>query len=268
MKCAPGKGDGVTCFSHGAIMRLARAYNEKHKDNPIKLTHDKHTIHRELKKRLKNTCNENEKCWITQPFARTIKDEEIHKRTFLPSGPSRTLDWLSTTHIDEAMYQMRNLYSDFHFLGAVPMDFDDERLSFLGIRDINFGDLYQRGYYRLGIVFNTDESWKPGQHWVAAFIHLEKRQVYYFDSVGMQPEKRVRFFLVRALLFLLRKHRCAFEDIDIMYNYRPHQRENTECGVYCINWLRRILRGETFLDIIESRMGDDEVSKCRKVYFE
>ena len=69
------------------------------------------------------------------------------------------------------MEQYEKKYNDFKFFGAVPIDFDE--LPFLGIKDINFDELYNSGK-KLGFVFNLDEHWQSGSHWVALYSDLEK----------------------------------------------------------------------------------------------
>ena len=56
-------------------------------------------------------------------------------------------------------------------------------------------------------------------------------------------------------------------NIDIRYNTNRHQYKNSECGVYSMNFIIRLLRGEGFAKIEKSKVIDDEMNKCRKVYF-
>ena len=57
------------------------------------------------------------------------------------------------------------------------------------------------------------------------------------------------------------------KDIDIRYNPIQHQKGQTECGVYSINFLLRLLKGESFTEIIHRKMSDHEINKCRDYYF-
>ena len=54
---------------------------------------------------------------------------------------------------------------------------------------------------------------------------------------------------------------------DIRYNNIQHQLENSECGVYSINFLVRLAKGESFDDIIKNITRDEEMNNCRKTYF-
>ena len=57
------------------------------------------------------------------------------------------------------------------------------------------------------------------------------------------------------------------KDIDIRHNPTPHQRGNSECGVYSINFILSLLNGDTFEDICNSKTPDKEVNKLRTVLF-
>ena len=56
--------------------------------------------------------------------------------------------------------------------------------------------------------------------------------------------------------------------IDLRHNTTPHQRGNSECGVYSINFILRLLKGKNFDHITRKRLDDKKVNKCRNVYFE
>ena len=47
----------------------------------------------------------------------------------------------------------------------------------------------------IGIIPNLDEHWKGGSHWVALFADLQKGSIYFFDSYGVRPDKRIREFV-------------------------------------------------------------------------
>jgi hypothetical protein len=189
--------------------------------------------------------------------------EEIEKYTFRPSGPSGKFEWLNTLHIDEVMKQYENKYDDFKFLGTVPVDFDD--LSNLGIQNLNFNELIQNNKIKIGLVINLDEHYKSGSHWVALFSNLKSGYVYFFDSYGMRPDKRIRAFMIRISKFI--KENSGIKKPIVDYNRIRHQFKNSECGVYSINFIVRMLDGETFEEICESKVPDDKINKFREEYF-
>ena len=53
----------------------------------------------------------------------------------------------------------------------------------------------------------------------------------------------------------------------ISYNKIRHQFKNSECGVYSVNFILRLLKGELFDNICSNITTDDQVNECRKVYF-
>jgi hypothetical protein len=283
-KCAPDKKftDG-SCYTTESLQAIANAYNSKllsdnynkhnmSKENLIKISNNRNSLLQQLRTRLKNFCNNDEQCWSKLNFVKSLNDLEIEKFTFRPKGPQGQWAWLNTNNITEVMEQFMNKYRDFKFLGTVPIDF--QKLPVLGISNLNFEELENEGYTKFGLVINTDEHYKSGQHWIAVFIDTnyinndKVGRVYFFDSVGVQPERRVIEFLAKSVKYIMKKYnKKRIRDLDIKYNNVQHQKKNTECGVYSINFLLRLLKGESYDEIIQRRMSDEEVNKCRSVYF-
>ncbi len=272
--CAPNKvfEDG-SCFTLNAVILMANAYNEENPDNKIVLNPKFETLHphkykkyliKQMKNKMKKVCD-NQKCWTQQGFMRHISrtnKEDIEKYTFRPDGPGGKFEWLNTLHIDEVMEQYEKKYPDFKFLGAVPMDFDE--LPVLGIKNLNFNQLLKEGKTKIGIIYNLDEHWKSGSHWVAGFADLKEGKIYYFDSYGSRPEKRVRAFMNRINRFC-QSNGIKITDVD--YNRKRHQFKNSECGVYSINFIVRLLKGKSFQEICDNPIPDEKINKCRMKYF-
>ena len=53
----------------------------------------------------------------------------------------------------------------------------------------------------------------------------------------------------------------------IKYNKIRHQFKNSECGVYSINFVVRLVGGESFEDITNNITNDEKMNGCRKAYF-
>ena len=289
-KCAPSKSysDG-SCFTLDQLKKMAISFNKfvdaKQIDgNKITVDNNKRSLVLQLTDRLDKKCN-NQLCWLKQRFVKALKDENLFKNTFRPIGPEGKFEWLNTTQINDVMRQYEVKYPDFKFFGAVPIDFDD--LPFLNIKNINFDELYKTKK-KLGFVFNLDEHWKSGSHWVALYSDLEKSQIYFFDSYGKRPEKRIRNLVKRISRWCHSHHNCKdvcsitdgsssymrrdfknkLEDVlDVEYNRNRHQYKNSECGVYSLNFILRLLNGNTFEEITETKVLDDEINECRDVYF-
>ncbi|VVU94800.1 hypothetical protein CPAV1605_525 [seawater metagenome] len=291
-KCAPSKNykDG-SCFTYESLKKIANAYNLKASNNKINTdTVNKKDLVHDLENKLKTNCD-NQVCWLRQDFIKKIESDEISKNTFRPEGPQKKYDWLSTTHINEVIDQYHNVHKNFRFLGAVPIDFDD--LPVLGLCDLNLENLESEGINKIGIVFNLDEHYKDGSHWVALFSDLENYQTYFFDSYGKKPDRRIRRFIsrivkhmykkkynkklsVKEVLEYLKKDKKKLinnsiiknlQGFDIDYNKIRHQYKNSECGVYSINFILELLDGKTFHHIVNNKTYDDEMNTNRKIYF-
>jgi hypothetical protein len=220
-------------------------------------------------------------------FVKALDDEEISKNTFRPEGPANKYDWLSTTDIDKVVEQYQQKHKDFLFLGAVPADFED--LPILGVKDLDFDELKKNNKNKIGMVINLDEHNKSGSHWVALYTDLNKGQIYYFDSFAKKPSKRTRKFINKIVKYLYKnkynkdikindiiqplKNKTTskivndVQKFDIKYNTIQHQFNNSECGVYSINFVVRLVGGETFDEVTKDITKDEKMNECRGVYF-
>jgi hypothetical protein len=275
-RCAPGINfDSVSCIKLKLLIKLAGAYNEDASNSDkIKMSSKIETLNpqkykrylvREIHRRVGDKCS-TQKCWTEQSFIKNMDKYgriELEKFTFRPDGPEGKFEWLNTYNINDVMKQYEQKYKEFKYMGTVPMDFDD--ISRLGIKSMDYKKLVSEGKTKLGVVFNLDESWKNGSHWVAMYADIKKGDVMYFDSYGVPPEPRVRR--------LMRRITKAIESINPKvnvsadYNKVRHQFKNSECGVYSINFIVRMLRGDEFKDICNEKTSDDKINKCRKAYF-
>lgn len=271
-KCAPFIRNSVTCIALHLLIEMAKAYNEENPDNPIRLNEKYETIDRdryqrylvkEFTERLKDKCS-TQRCWTEQSFIQRLKHSsrvELQKYTFRPNGPSGTFEWLNTNDINAVMEQYELDYPDFKYLGTYPVDF--EELSYLKISRINFQDLIDSGKTKIGLIINLDMHNQPGSHWVALYADFGSGGIYFFDSVGVPPPTRISNFMKKIDRF--NKGR-GVKSI-IKHNKVQHQRSDTECGVYSINFILRMLRGDTFDEISNNPVSDEKITKCRKVYF-
>lgn len=276
--CAPAKRFSEnSCISLETLENMAEAYNiysQKNKlKDEIKLSKGnlamlkpkqyKTYLLNEFSKRLNDVCKD-QICWTKQKFIKYMKEEiieDLENKTFKPSGPQGKFTWLNTTNIVQVMEQYEEYYKDYLFLGAVPVDFND--LPQLGIRNINYDELMTDGKTKIGIIFNLDEHYKSGSHWVAGFCDLKKGELYYYDSYGQRPEKRIRDFFIKTFNFCRKKNSNSFA----FYNKHRHQYKNSECGVYSISFILNLLKGKPFKEIVSNDYPDDDVNKCRKKYF-
>lgn len=261
--------------------------------NPTKY---KRYLLKEFSNRLSDICD-SQRCWLKQDFIKKLSiptQKDLLKNTYRPSGPSGRFTWLNTLDINKAMSQYQKKYKGFRFLGAVPMDFDEipiPKLDINGepqrksdgsedyyIRDLNFKKLYKdEKIDKLGIIFNLDTSKERGSHWVAGYYDLTKGQVYYYDSYGehTDPADENSYPIPAPVRKLMRRVTRATHEItgipenkiDVRHNKVRHQFKNSECGVFSMSFILRLLKGKTFDEIQNGKVYDDEINKCRDLYF-
>jgi hypothetical protein len=281
-KCAPGKNfkDG-SCYTLDNLITISNSYNNIHKKDKIVIKNNKKYLLKQLLNKMDNNykCKDNQVCWINTKVVKNINNLELEKYTFRPKGPNKQYEWLSTSHINNVMSQYEKKYNNFNFLGTVPYDF--EHLPDLLVYNIDFNNFNKK---QLGIVINLDEHTESGSHWVSLYSNLNKNQIYFFDSFGNKPGERIRKFTTKILThmynkkydknintkqFLQLNYKAAniSNDFDVRYNKIQHQFKNSECGVYSMNFIIRLLNGETFNKITENITGDNKMNSCRNVYF-
>lgn len=263
-----------SCIPLDLLIKMAEKYNTTYKDR-IKLDEKANTINPslykkyligEFEKKFKNICEE-QKCWLRQKFMYDLIKEykKDIKSIFRPDGPSNSVEWLSTYDINNVLKQYQDIHKNFKFLNTVPCDFQD--IDELCIQDEQLYNFYKKKYDKYGIVFNTDPSYKSGSHWVALYFCISKKQIYFFDSYGVRPQKEFRDFMKKICKFMINYLNFDKKDIDIRHNKLRHQYSDSECGVYSINFIIRMLNNKKFDEITSRRIPDKLVTSCRKVYF-
>ena len=168
-----------------------------------------------------------------------------------PAQPSAWVSdpdmWLDTLNIQDVMRQYEQGRDDFTFLGPYPIDFAAAEDSGPGregtstrclISEMCGLDLKNSKDF-IGIIYNLDPHYKSGSHWVANFINKRARTCYYFDSYGMRPPPRIYRFMQWLSI--------QMPDIKLGWNGRKFQFSDSECGMYSMYFIDRMLAGEPFL---------------------
>ena len=176
-------------------------------------------------------------------------------------------EWLNTLDISNVMSQYEKKYSDYEFIGPVPLDFDT-KLSFGQcvideLCNINLKQLLDKGKNNIGVVFNLDKHNETGSHWVAMHCSINNNCIYYWDSYGMKPSNEIVVLMNR----LKQQGSEIGHNIKIKLNNVRHQYKNSECGVYCIYFLTSLLDGKNFNNIIKNIVDDDTINTYRQKYF-
>lgn len=202
--CSPNnKTNKYSCFSNNSLIKIAKSYNNHHPDKSIVIPEKIHSKNREsFWKKLEYSMNNetycnNEVCWLDKNIIKNIPGDQID-RSFRPEKPQSWYQnkntWLSTTDINNVLIQYEK-NSDLKYIGAVPIDFDEELSPGLCVINelckLDLQKLYLKGYRKLAIVFNFDAHTEPGSHWVSMFADLNNGGIYYFDSYGKEPPTEI-----------------------------------------------------------------------------
>ncbi len=268
MECAISNkwNTNLSCFSDIQIVEICKAYNKytqgklcfnKKCIHPkeIKITTNFEDNYKQLYNRLKSL-DKKENKWILMDFIENIPSkkikEQIYKYTFKPIGERL----LTTSTINNVFNQIQKTktFPNFKYYGTLPSDFFTLYPSEL--ETINNELLKKKGY--VSIVFNLDKHNEKGSHWVVVFIDIKKKQIEYFDSLG----KPSISYIKRFILYVVDKHQFNF-----IWNKVKHQKQNTECGVYCIFFIIHRLLGYSFEYFQLLNLNDNYIKKYRNILF-
>jgi hypothetical protein len=273
-QCSPAlkRKAGETCLPHAALERLRRIWNKMHPDHKITAPgtrkQGKQTdLWSKLREAMRKHYNcDTEYCAVKKIKGLSDKEKAPLLSYFRPEKPKEwdkkpTL-WLDSLNIEDVMKQYEAAESTFQFIGPVPIDFDDKESFGSCIVDelckLDINSTHRKGITKIGIVFNLDKHDEPGSHWVCAFIDIDAKAAYYFDSYGYEPEEEI----VRLL------ERCKQQGCDkIYYNDIRHQRKGSECGMYCMYVIICLLRGRSFYTICNDIVDDDTMNTFRDILY-
>ena len=88
-------------------------------------------------------------------------------------------------------------------------------------------------------ILNLDSNpMGPGTHWVLLYL-VNKNTVFYFDSFGLPPPQRISYY---SKIFKNRIRNIGqIQDI-----------KSSSCGWYCIYVADRLIKGDSYLNIVET----------------
>ena len=274
--CSPGSnGLGGSCFSEDGIIELRDAWNQRHFDNPI-TSDDPMDIWRDLRVKLQTTCR-SEKCWITK-LLNSKRQASLIPRLFVPVANKKWCknprEWLDSTDIARVMHQYEDANSCFDFYGPAPVDFatmgTPSRPSFPEIITFDPWRAVKDGQSCTGMIFNTDPHNEPGEHWISMFVDCRDPShpyVAFSDSTGDPPPKEVKTTIDRIKG---EYNSGAGTSKKMIYkrNMIPHQRKDTECGIYCLHMIISLLQQDYSLDeYFQERKPDKLMEKLRGEFF-
>ena len=268
-KCSPVSNkhnkNKISCINKELLIKIQKALNVKYNSNTT-------ILYNNISKKIKTISKcKTELCWMDINHIinnLSISDINELKLMFKPIMSStwkkNKFQWLNTNEIENVLNQYSIANDDFYFYGASPSDYDNIGVCNLyNICNINIKKHIIDGIKRIAIVFNTDESNKPGKHWVCIYIDLFKQNsnfpsIYYFDSIGNYPQKNILKFINKVR---------SQKKMNFYYNNIKHQEKNTECGIYCIHFITYMLNNGDFIKYITDIKSDVFIHKFRSFYF-
>jgi hypothetical protein len=293
LNCSP-EVDGKTvtkssCLTGDVIRKIKKAYNDKHPHSLI-LSNNSLEIWNTLNERLlKEKGCKNEKCWLSGLQNEKLK-KEIEMRFFAPEQPSEWKsnphEWLSNIDIFNVLTQYQEKYPHFKFIGPTTIDFDKRLPERNGncveneLCNFNLKKDISQGIESFACVFNLDESWQSGSHWVSIFINVPEKIIFFFDSGGA-------FDTSIEITNLVERIKAQGMNLTPKINFKyysntenQHQTGETECGMYSIFFIITMLTGKTpfykdrllsmkeRIDLfLKKKIPDEVVFDYRDLYF-
>jgi hypothetical protein len=265
-----------SCYTNTALHTLKRAYNRKTGGDQIAAT-DPPAIVAELDSKLGKKCR-TESCWVD---ALDIPEKHNIKKTlFAPKRPAswtkNPREWLSNHDIDAAMDQYVAAYPNFKSVPASAIDYDYRMPSGECVaRELcrfSLAECVQNKITKVGIVFNLDKHNLGGSHWVALFIDIAQKYIFFFDSAGASiPSDTKRFIAEVQRQGLAMSPPIKFA---VRSNYPvAHQRGDTECGMYALFFISTLVKNALSLSGVirlfagKHRFRDSELEAKRSEMF-
>jgi hypothetical protein len=259
--CSVNSNNKYTCFNVSSLKKIANKLNKDSRFAGYKNINIKSITKNNKKKAIKEI-QKKLNCKKYLDFCVIEKEQDFYdeiKTAIKPKGPINKTEWLSTLDIRAVMEQYEKKYKGFNFIGPFPIDFDAiyEELSNLNLKKLCKEDK------KIGMVFNTDYSNGPGEHWISLFLDLKDRTLCFFDSVGDKPPMQV-WKLIKRIEKQSKAMKCP---IKIIVNKKQFQFDNASCGVWSIWHIISRLRGESCSYIYNRTATDKLMYKKRKEYF-
>jgi hypothetical protein len=259
-----------SCYDIETLKKIVKSFNKKYPDHKISIsTKNKKTLLKELRKQLSDMCSKDE-CFLEQGLLNPKEARQINSETFRPKMPKSWLHnkhtWLDNYDINAVMTQYEAVYPDFKWIAAIPADCNE--VPFCELYKFNLKKLYSNGFRQIGMIFNLDMSYQPGSHWCAHFIDLKKHfDVSYYDSYGSEPTPQIMKFIDDVMEQISKIPELRDKNIKFEYNRRRHQRKNSECGMYSMNYIIQRLEGKSLKTATNKNITDDSMTKMRSYLY-
>jgi hypothetical protein len=215
----------------------------------------------------------NEWAFLQNTSLSQVEKDTLAKKYLRPKQPDEWKadpdKWLDSNNIEEVMKQYEEAFPDFEFMGPYPIDFaapdpyvkDREKCLIDEVCELRVATAMDSGTKtnRIGIIYNLDPHYKSGSHWVGVYIDIPKHKCYYFDSYGLYPPKQIARFMKWLTV--------QDPKMKLHYNGRRFQHKNTECGMYSLYFIIRMIHGDGFRAFTRQSPPDEEMLKLRHWIF-
>ena len=247
-------------------------YNDKNRFSKITSTKIPTIVH-DLQDKIPEC--DDEKCWLDRLEISDHLQFHYNKNFFAPNQPATwkqdNTKWLTNFDIVHVMHQYEEKDNAFVFLGPSYIDFDTIMDNQCVDQDICTFSLakYGKNQTKFGFIFNLDDHTQSGSHWVALFIDVREKFIFYFDSTGRKIPKQIHV-LVQRIVEEGKELSLSFSVHD---NYKnTHQYLFTECGMFCLYFIITMIdsslsKRKKMALFKKTRITDKFAESLRSVYF-
>lgn len=293
--CSPQGSDTYkrdrTCFSKEALIRLVEAWNAQSSDKIRSYKRmTKRALWDNINRKMSSVCNDDqskEACWVDNLEGESPSKEVA--KTMRPLSPDEwkknEYTWLTNYDIEDVMKQYdfsHHPQFKYKFLGVYPIDFQARTMFgsclFKEFCSLDIAGFWKKGIRYIGMITNLDKHNQSGSHWTSLFVCIDPQSpcfgAYYYDSVASTPPPEIVKFIETLRSQVQHIPGGSGRSFIAKYNKMRHQRGNTECGVfsidYQIRWIMALQRNPNtkFEDVTHNpRINDEYIHQFRKIYF-
>jgi hypothetical protein len=275
--CSPKQGTlDYSCLSGDVLFTIAKAINSL---NGITLKYEgvpEKVLYKKICNVMQNNFNcKNEACWLNiRKLMNKLssKDAYYFREHFRPKMPEDIVDdytkWISNFDIEAVLRQHHEETPGVYSYGAVPIDFKSCSVS-SDLCKINLKQHIDKNENKLAMVFNTDDSKGPGQHWFAMYVDVEgvnldsQPGIYFFDSFASKPMKEVKELIEK----IKDQGSKLNKEFVVTVNDKVLQKNTFSCGFYSMHFLEQMIDGTPFSEYINSGLNDKKIIEYRNHCF-
>jgi len=274
LQCSPGNKNNFSCYSNDTLIKMKNNWN-RNNNTKIK-SKTPINIWNAFNKIFTNKTS-LESQWIELMNINENEKNKIKADSFAPEQPKEWKNnpntWLTNYDIDKVLKQYSKAYKCFSYIGPSPIDYDskDTYESFKqkcvcnSLCNFNINKYLKQNKNCVAVVFNLDKHTEGGSHWVTLLLHLKNRQIYYFDSVGTKIPPQIEKMKDTII------EQCKNKNIHLkFFQLWPktfHQESNTECGMYVLYFIIKMIEGKKWNYFINKKITDKEIMNYRNKYF-